>query len=121
MFSGPPGTDEICEICFWQDDASSLRYATIADGPNKVSLIKAQRNYSRFGACEERLRSRARVPRASDKQDPTWRPIDTKVDVLDTSHETGYTPWPEDKTELYYWRDTYWLKKKRGRTATQSS
>jgi hypothetical protein len=110
VFDGPPGTTfRICPICFWQDDESSLRYATIPDGPNHASLVDAQGNFATFGACELRLKKHVRAPTATDQRDPGWRPIDPKIDVLDTSHDAGYTPWPNDMTKLYYWRADYWL------------
>ena len=112
VFPGPPGTQNICPICFWQDDRSPLRYATIPDGPNKVSLIEAQKNFAAFGAKEQRVRRYGRVPGASDVRDPEWRPINPTTDVLDRSHDAGYTPWPDDPTKLYYWRSNYWLKQR---------
>jgi hypothetical protein len=115
MFSRPPGSEEICKIWFWQDDASSLRFATVAEGPNRVSLIEAQKNYMSFGAAEQHLKQQVRLPRPVDKRGPTWRPIDPDIDVLDRSQENpGPKSWPDDMTELYYWSDDYWLKGKRG-------
>jgi hypothetical protein len=109
VFAETPGSQDICPICFWQDDASSLRYATIADGPNDVSLVEAQRNFVTFGASSERLKRHVRTPTTFDERDPHWRPI-RPDDVLDTSHDVGYTPWPEDMTKLYYWTEDYWLR-----------
>jgi hypothetical protein len=111
MFSGPPGTDEICGICFWQDDASSLRYAAIPDGPNRVSLVDAQANFAERGVSDLRHRAHVRPVAATDARDPEWRRIDPNLDVLDESFKAGAAPWPDDKTRLYYWRDDYWLKR----------
>lgn len=111
MFSTPPGSDEeICDICLWQDDASSLRFATIPDGPNKVSLIEAQKNFAAYGAAEPRLRAQARAPTPADRREPGWRPIDPKIDVFENPHSGSATRWPDDTTTLYYWRPNYWLK-----------
>jgi hypothetical protein len=107
----PPGSDDICPICFWQDDAGSLRYASVADGPNKVSLIEAQRNFAACGGSEPRFLAQVRAPAAADQREPGWRPIDPKIDVLDSSYDAGFTPWPGDKTKLYYWRPDYWLRR----------
>jgi hypothetical protein len=105
VFDGPSGTTfDICPICFWQDDESSVRYATIADGPNKVSLIDGQRNFAAFGACESRLRKFVRAPTAADQRDPEWRPVDPKIDISDNSHDASHTPLPAYTTKLYYWR-----------------
>jgi hypothetical protein len=115
MFSAPPGSDEICKICYWHDDASSLRFATVADGPNHVSLVQAQKNFIAFGAIEERFKQHVRAPGPDDKRDPAWRPIDVDADALDGSEEDpGPKIWPDEMTELYYWTDDYWLKHKRG-------
>ena len=105
IFDSPSGTTfDICPICFWQDDESSLRYATIPDGPNKVSLIEAQRNFAAFGACEARIWAHVRAPTVADQREPGWRPIDPRIDLLNTSDDAGLTPWPPATTKLYYWR-----------------
>ena len=109
VFSGPPGTDDICSICRWQDDVPSLREVTISIGPNKVSLIEGQRNFAAFGASAPRFRERVRAPSSMDQRDPDWRPIDLHIDAF-VSNETGYTPSPKDKAKLYYWRTDYWLR-----------
>ena len=69
------------------------------DGPNRVSLMEGQKNFAVFGACELRFQARGRAPTAMDQRDPTWRPIDPRIDL----------PSPKDKTTLYYWRPDYWL------------
>ena len=50
VFSGTPGTDEICPICGWQDDVSQLRDPSSSGGANEPSLIEAQMNLANFGA-----------------------------------------------------------------------
>ena len=58
----PTGTsDQICPVCFWQDDAVD-NLGTEVLGPNKVDLHVARRHYLVFGAVEERLRSAVRDP-----------------------------------------------------------
>ena len=105
---GPPGTDEYCDICAWQDDLVQLRYATLLIGPNKASLIEAQLNYSEHGASAIK-----RQPRASSsvglERDKNWRPIDLKIDNIEltTTGKHG-KDLPKDRTLLYYWRPTYW-------------
>lgn len=112
MFPGLPGTNSICRICFWHDDACSLRFAGVAIGPNRVSLVDAQKNFASFGAKEWRCRRHVRAPTRADVRDPAWRPIDPALDVLDTSFDDDKAaPFPNDKKKLYYWRSDYWLKK----------
>ncbi|MGP2439702.1 CPCC family cysteine-rich protein [Streptomyces sp. JW3] len=68
--------------------------------------MDAQRNYQRFGAMEERFRGDVRAPREDEPLDPGWRPIDLSRDSFEDLGSD--TPMPEDLTELYWWRPTYW-------------
>jgi hypothetical protein len=101
----PPGSDDICPVCFWEDDLSQLRFPEEV-GANKVSLIQGQKNYAAIGAKEKRVRKLVRGPLANEQRDPQWRPIDSQrdqyerllPDVIDTA------TYPDDHTVLYYWR-----------------
>ena len=42
MFSGPPGTYEIYEVCGWDDDHVQLRHPLMGGGANKKSLAQSQ-------------------------------------------------------------------------------
>jgi hypothetical protein len=58
----PTGSsDEICPVCFWQDDHVDNRGTDVL-GPNKVELSVARANYARLGAHEERWVSHVRPP-----------------------------------------------------------
>lgn len=105
VFAEPPGSDDICMICFWEDDAEQLRFPELADATNIMSLAEAQRNYAKFGAIDERLAGDVRKPTAEDGLDPDFRPI-----AASDSFEAGPTdtPGPADPTALYYWRPTFW-------------
>jgi cysteine-rich CPCC protein len=48
--------NEICPVCFWEDDGQSDRDADVVrGGPNgKLSLTEARRNYRQFGSCYRR-------------------------------------------------------------------
>ena len=72
-YSVPPSTWDICEICFWEDDAVGFSHPDEACGPNAVSLKQAQRNFLEFGALEQRLIQYVRAPRDDDERDPNWR------------------------------------------------
>lgn len=45
------GSYEICRICFWEDDPIQYQDKNYAAGANNVSLIQAQENFEKFGAC----------------------------------------------------------------------
>ncbi|MBM0065513.1 CPCC family cysteine-rich protein [Alkalicoccobacillus gibsonii] len=50
----PPGTYDICEVCYWEDD--DYQYAFQNElGANRVTIKEAKRNFLAFGACERDL------------------------------------------------------------------
>lgn len=107
IFPEPPGSYDICEICFWEDDLVMLRWPATGGGANDASLVEAQRNYAEFGAGERGHLVHVRTATEDDAVDPGWRPIDSQRD----SFEPGgvqEAPWPEDATVLYWWRPTFW-------------
>jgi cysteine-rich CPCC protein len=54
----PPGSFEICPVCWWEDDAVQYAHPDMAGGANRVSLNEARENVRRIGASEpEGLRS----------------------------------------------------------------
>ena len=71
-YAKPPHTRDICEICFWQDDATCYDHLDLAIGPNHVSLRQAQRNFLEFGATEARTLPHVRKPVEADERDPNW-------------------------------------------------
>jgi hypothetical protein len=60
--------DEICKVCFWQDDGQDDHDAdAVRGGPNgRLSLTQARRNYARFGAIELRFLANVRPPRPDE-------------------------------------------------------
>ncbi|WMT43561.1 CPCC family cysteine-rich protein [Paenibacillus sp. D2_2] len=62
----PPGTYEICKICFWEDDGVEFDDPDYAGGANEVSLRQGQSNFLKFGACEERCIQFVRKPNKND-------------------------------------------------------
>jgi hypothetical protein len=49
--------DEICKVCFWQDDGQDDPYADeLRGGPNgKLTLTQARANFVAIGAVERRF------------------------------------------------------------------
>lgn len=58
------GCDEICPVCYWEDDGQDDHDAdTVRGGPNgSLSLLQARTNYRRHGAAEKRYLNRVRQP-----------------------------------------------------------
>ncbi len=106
----PPGYHEVCPICGWEDDLAQLRFVDMPGAANRVSLCTAQKNYQAFGAAERFSATDAREPVPGEVRDETWRPVDHDADnVEEPQRGIKYAEtYPEDTTELYYWRATYW-------------
>jgi hypothetical protein len=58
------GQDQICKVCFWQDDGQDEAEADeVWGGPNQgLSLRQAQQNFALIGAVEECVRRFVRKP-----------------------------------------------------------
>ena len=56
--------DEICKVCFWEDDGQDDHDANeVRGGPNgTLSLSKARDNFASFGAVEKRFLPKVRPP-----------------------------------------------------------
>ncbi|WP_113885791.1 MULTISPECIES: CPCC family cysteine-rich protein [Cytobacillus] len=70
----PPGTYDICSICFWEDDGVQYSDQDYVGGANNPSLRQAQKNYLVFGACEDGCIEFVRKPNEKDVKDPVWKP-----------------------------------------------
>ena len=70
----PPGTYDICPICFWEDDGLQFEDPDYEGGANDVSLRTAQRNFLQFGACEAAMLQHVRKPTPDDEKDLDWKP-----------------------------------------------
>ena len=106
-FGEPPGSYEVCAVCFWEDDAVQLRWPDYDGGANTPSLIDAQRTFAAVGAMESRFVARVRGADESEPLDQGWRPVDLAVDHFEALG-VRTAPWPDDLTTLYWWRPSFW-------------
>jgi hypothetical protein len=64
------GAHDICPVCFWEDDDADEEFGQAApvrpEGPNRVHLWQARRNYAIIGASEERVQRFVRPPRPEE-------------------------------------------------------
>ncbi|MFC0436460.1 CPCC family cysteine-rich protein [Kutzneria buriramensis] len=105
--TGPPGCQEICPVCFWEDDVMQLRWPLLEKAANRVDLVTAQKNYQSFGASEERFSASVRTAAKIEPVHELWRRIDlARDDFEETLSELAQ--WPSDRTVLYWWSDRYW-------------
>ncbi|MEZ6009898.1 MAG: CPCC family cysteine-rich protein [Planctomycetota bacterium] len=66
----PPGSLEICHVCFWQDDGVGFLEPSDAVGANAVSLEDARASFREWGACERRFVECVRPP--TDEEAPPF-------------------------------------------------
>ena len=104
VFDEPPGSDDICSICFWHDDAVQLRFPLMDGGANGPSLFEAQANYEAYGAKDRRVIPYVRPPAPDEPRDPVWRPLDLRRDAVEQPGPDAGETWPADRTSFYYWR-----------------
>jgi hypothetical protein len=109
VFAEPPGSYSICPVCFWEDDAQQLEFATtLAGGANSTTLAQAQESFRRFGAWHEKARRHVRAP-GDTPRDPGWRPIDPDRDHFPECSAEPRAP--DDPEALYYWRPSFWMRR----------
>ena len=114
-FVEPPGSFDICGVCFWEDDVVQLKNPYLHTGANRMSLIEAQKNFLEFGAMS---RDALEYVQASPdgERDPGWRPFDPAVDDPDGGLERAYSDATDpyywwhgsDPDLIYWWRPTFW-------------
>jgi hypothetical protein len=112
VFDGPPGSYNVCPICYWEDDIVQLAFPLMEGGANRISLYDAQKEFDRYGASESRFVERVRAPVQADRRDPQWRQFEPMHDPhLDWECEADRERWKVsyNGTGLYYWRKDYWL------------
>lgn len=100
VFTGPPGSYNICPVCGWEDDHVQLRFPGSATGANHTTLFDYQREVALPTAPEgvNRLRGRRRAP--------GWRPLRPEEAVSDaTEPRSGgaYFGAALEDAPTYYW------------------
>jgi hypothetical protein len=62
------GHNEICEVCFWEDDGQDDHDADmVRGGPNNIlSLTEARTNFLNIGACDNEALRHVRPPRKEE-------------------------------------------------------
>ena len=68
-----PGSYEICQVCFWEDDPVQLLNPAYAGGANTLSLMESRTNYQRMRVSDERFSANVRSPNKDEELDPEWR------------------------------------------------
>lgn len=76
----PPGTWEICPVCFWEDAPDEWEWSS-----NQMSVRQAQRNFLSLGACEPDWRDDVRSPTAEETRPPGWKTIDHQEEGRQTA------------------------------------
>jgi hypothetical protein len=62
----PPGSFEVCPVCYWEDDFAQAEDADLSGGANEVSLSQARDNYARIGASAPEHVGRVRAPTSAE-------------------------------------------------------
>jgi len=65
----PPGTYNICPICFWEDDDVQFDNPDFVGGANTVSLRQAQSNFLKSGVSDSEFLRIARDPKDMYERD----------------------------------------------------
>jgi len=58
----PPGTFEICPICYWKDDNVQYANPNYSFGANRESLNQARKNYRDFKGSSRDFLQKVREP-----------------------------------------------------------
>jgi hypothetical protein len=63
------GEDEICPVCFWEDDGQDDHDADVVHGGANggLSLTAARANYQRIRVCDPKFAERVRPPTPEER------------------------------------------------------
>ncbi|MDZ7620370.1 MAG: CPCC family cysteine-rich protein [Patescibacteria group bacterium] len=62
MSEQPPGTFQICPVCYWEDDNVQFNDPTFEGGANEESLNQARANFAKCRASSPRFVGSVRAP-----------------------------------------------------------
>ncbi len=71
----PPGSYQICDLCFWEDDGVQFDDPFYRGGANSPSLYEAQLNYIHFGVSDTRFKNMVRALNDRDVKDTEWEQV----------------------------------------------
>lgn len=99
VFSGPPGSYDICPVCDWEDDHVQLAHPLMRGGANRESLVEAQ------------IAILKKIPLAvrehgGFKREECWRPLKEEEMKVRADAPTDGQSYFEATAEEpgYYWR-----------------
>jgi hypothetical protein len=81
MYQKPPGTFNICKICFWEDDLVQFDDPNYKSGANEVSLYEARVNFKEFGASDKTYLKHVRKPTQYDTRNIEWEKLGYPLDI----------------------------------------
>jgi hypothetical protein len=68
----PPGTFQLCPVCFWEDDSVQFDDHSYEGGANRPSLNQARRSFEKCGACAKRFKDQVRMPKKKEDREAPW-------------------------------------------------
>jgi hypothetical protein len=96
VFSEPPGSHEICELCGWEDDLVQLRFPGLRGGANACSLAECQARA--LASLDPSALEHGGYQRA-----PGWRPLlQAEVREVQPAGNSPSAPKTSDRVR-YYW------------------
>lgn len=66
----PPGSYELCPVCYWEDDAVQAYNPDLPGGANMMSLGEARKNFLMHGAVSPEFVSQVRKPLPNECPQP---------------------------------------------------
>ncbi len=64
---------DTCRICGWEEDIVQSINPKNYDGINGISLLEAQQNFEKFGACSKIMISKVSKPNEKDIRNSNWK------------------------------------------------